>query len=88
MVAVIIGREILVTGLRGMVEARGAKFGADWFGKLKTVLQCCALLAIFLHQWHPDANLQFAATVLLYAALAATIGSGVQYTVKATRMLS
>src|SRR5215831_14862143 len=33
MVTVVIVRELLVTGIRGMVEATGKKFGADWFGK-------------------------------------------------------
>src|SRR3954468_12774242 len=39
MVTVVVGRELLITGIRGMVEATGAKFAADWFGKLKTILQ-------------------------------------------------
>jgi phosphatidylglycerophosphate synthase len=30
MVTVIVGREILITGIRGIVEATGKKFGADW----------------------------------------------------------
>jgi CDP-diacylglycerol--glycerol-3-phosphate 3-phosphatidyltransferase len=87
MVATILGRELLVTGLRGIVEATGAKFGADWFGKLKTVLQCVVLFAIFLQQTLRMDELKLAAEVLLYAALAATIGSGVQYIVKASRIL-
>ena len=40
MVTVVVCRELIVTGLRGIVEATGQKFGADWFGKLKMVLQC------------------------------------------------
>src|SRR5262245_60409492 len=47
MVTVVIARELLVTGIRGYVEAMGKKFGADWFGKLKMILQCVALLVIF-----------------------------------------
>src|SRR5215471_19197860 len=38
MVTVVVVRELLVTGIRGMVEATGKKFGADWFGKLKMAL--------------------------------------------------
>lgn len=87
MVAVIIGRELWVTGLRGMVESTGAAFGADWFGKLKTVLQCAALFAILSERWTPGAELKMIAIVLLNAALAATIGSGIQYTVKAIRFI-
>ena len=47
MVTVVVCRELLVTGLRGVVEATGQKFGADWFGKLKTVLQCAVLIGVF-----------------------------------------
>lgn len=92
MVAVVICRELLVTGLRGMVEATGRKFGADWFGKLKTVLQCATLIGALLLQSLGDANplaesLKPAQRVLLYAMLAATVGSMVQYAVKAARLL-
>ena len=49
MVAVVIGRELLITGVRGYVESLGKKFGADWFGKLKTILQCLWLLAVLVY---------------------------------------
>ncbi len=48
MVAVIVLRELIITGLRSFMETAGSKFGADWFGKLKTVLQFAALIAIFI----------------------------------------
>ena len=93
MVTVVVGRELLVTGIRGMVEATGKKFGADWFGKLKMVLQCAVILGVLLIEWGragafdaaPLENVQLA---LLWAMLAATIGSGVQYIVKASRLLA
>lgn len=93
-VAVVIGRELLVTGIRGIVEAGGKKFGADWFGKLKTVLQFTSLIGVMLllalrqrgetvlaERLEP---VQFA---ILMAMVAATVGSGVQYGVKAVRLL-
>ncbi len=94
MVVVVVGRELLVTGIRGMVEATGQKFGADWFGKLKMGLQCAVLIGVLLILWletfpAPDvlAVLNPMQKVLLWAMLAATVGSGLQYIVKATRML-
>src|SRR5436853_283453 len=33
MVVVVVGRELVVTGLRSYLESRGARFGADWTGK-------------------------------------------------------
>src|SRR5580698_8144246 len=51
MVVIVVGRELAVTGIRGMVEATGKKFGADWFGKLKMVLQCAVLIGVLFIQW-------------------------------------
>ncbi len=95
MVTVVISRELVVTGIRGIVEATGQKFGADWFGKLKMGLQCAVLIGVLLIQWGRAAGfsrnlldvLEPVQLVLLYAMLAATIGSGVQYLVKAARLL-
>jgi CDP-diacylglycerol---glycerol-3-phosphate 3-phosphatidyltransferase len=95
MVTVIISRELLITGLRGIVEAQGLKFGADWFGKLKTVLQSASIIGILLiltlqqydqkqfNNWLEPIQL-----VLLYGMLFATIGSGLQYLLRAVRVLS
>ncbi len=95
MVTVVVCRELLVTGLRGMVEAAGKKFGADWFGKLKMGLQCAVLIGVLLLAWLRTlpgtsdvlAVLDPVQLVLLWAMLAATVGSGVQYVVKAARIL-
>ncbi|MGL6095010.1 MAG: CDP-diacylglycerol--glycerol-3-phosphate 3-phosphatidyltransferase [Fimbriiglobus sp.] len=88
MVAVVVGREVFVTGLRGMVEAGGKKFGADWFGKLKTMLQMAALTGALLLRAVPAAEpLHPVYSVLLWAAVVATVGSAVQYTVKAAKLL-
>lgn len=95
MVAVVIGRELLITGIRGYVESLGKKFGADWFGKLKTVLQCVVLISaltyLALHAT-PAAfellpTLVIIHTIILYAMLAATILSGLQYCWKAIVLL-
>jgi len=95
LVTVIIGRELLITGLRGIVEATGQKFGADWFGKLKTVLQCAVIIAVLTLQtlrqygWFEPAlpTLAWVYWILLGLMLVATVGSAVQYTVKAVRLL-
>jgi CDP-diacylglycerol--glycerol-3-phosphate 3-phosphatidyltransferase len=95
MVTVVVVRELLVTGIRGMVEATGKKFGADWFGKLKMGLQCAVLIGVLLIQWWRAAEfatsvldvLEPVQSVLLWLMLAATVGSGVQYVVKAVRLL-
>lgn len=95
MVVVVVGRELAVTAIRGIVEATGQKFGADWFGKLKMGLQCAVLIGVLLIEWWRTAGLSQTVLdvlepvqwVLLWAMLLATVGSGVQYVVKAARML-
>jgi CDP-diacylglycerol--glycerol-3-phosphate 3-phosphatidyltransferase len=95
MVAVVIARELLVTGIRGYVESLGKKFGADWFGKLKTILQCACLITALtlmtvLTQFSDSSVVQPLKTLhfgVLYAMLAATVLSGVQYVFKAIAIL-
>lgn len=96
MVTVIVGRELIVTGLRGIVEAGGKSFGADWFGKLKMVLQCAAIISILVLQvlwdreeWHALARqLRPVHFAILYAMLLATVGSLLQYLLRAIKLLS
>ena len=95
MAAVVIGRELLITGVRGYVESLGKKFGADWFGKLKTILQCIWLLTVLvyltLREYFPDSGLVAPVEILhyglLYAMIAATVLSGLQYIGKAYQLL-
>jgi CDP-diacylglycerol---glycerol-3-phosphate 3-phosphatidyltransferase len=49
-VAVIIGRELAVTGLRSLASARGVGFGASSLGKIKMVAQVTAILLLILGQ--------------------------------------
>jgi CDP-diacylglycerol---glycerol-3-phosphate 3-phosphatidyltransferase len=91
MVAVVIGRELLITGVRGYVESLGKKFGADWFGKLKTTLQCTTVISCLVVKSCDDMPFQIPLLSLhygiLYATLAATVLSGLQYLVKAVALL-
>ena len=47
-VAVVIGRELAVTGLRGVAHTRGVVMPASGLGKLKMVAQVVAILALML----------------------------------------
>ncbi len=81
MAAVIVLRELIITGLRSFMETAGSKFGADWFGKLKTVLQFAALIAIFsMLMLRPAPTVpDWACLGLVYATVIATVLSGLQY---------
>lgn len=48
MVVVIVGRELLVTSLRAVVESSGEDFSAKWVGKVKMWFQCVAIISCFL----------------------------------------
>ncbi len=91
MVTLVVARELVITGLRSFMENRGGTFGADWLGKIKMVLQCAALFAIFvvLQMSQPSAAafLVNIRDVLIYAMLAATALSGLQYLVRAALLL-
>lgn len=48
MAVVVVGRELLVTALRGLVEQSGGDFSANWPAKWKMVFQCIAAAASLL----------------------------------------
>jgi CDP-diacylglycerol---glycerol-3-phosphate 3-phosphatidyltransferase len=93
MVTVVVARELIITGLRSFMENRGAAFGADWLGKIKMVLQCAALFAIFVALKVPEWSSESPATwnlirdVLIWLMLAATALSGLQYLWRAVSVL-
>jgi CDP-diacylglycerol--glycerol-3-phosphate 3-phosphatidyltransferase len=93
MVTVVVARELVITSLRSYLESFGATFGADWLGKLKMGLQCAAVIAIFVVLLIPDdlAGLKWLCGVardgLIYAMLAATLLSGLQYLWKGLMIL-
>ncbi len=71
---VIIAREFAVTGLRGVAAERGVVIQASWLGKLKTVLQVAAIIALIAA--HPA---PLGVDILVYIAVAVTVISGVDY---------
>jgi CDP-diacylglycerol--glycerol-3-phosphate 3-phosphatidyltransferase len=92
-VVLVVAREFLVTGIRGYVESQGLQFPADWFGKIKMIVQCIAIgvaLGIHAFPWPAPlrAFLEIAAYVFVYGTLLATIGSGTSYVLKTRRLLS
>jgi CDP-diacylglycerol--glycerol-3-phosphate 3-phosphatidyltransferase len=93
MVTVVVGRELVITGLRSFMENRGASFGAEWLGKVKMTLQCAVLFAIFLVLQWPAwtdsglATLTWLRDGLIYAMLLATALSGLQYLLRAASLL-
>ncbi|MFO0967046.1 MAG: CDP-diacylglycerol--glycerol-3-phosphate 3-phosphatidyltransferase [Gemmataceae bacterium] len=87
MVTVVVGRELIITGLRSFLENKGATFGADWLGKIKMVLQCGALIAIFWAMSDPQDWLVLTRDIFIWGMLVSTAFSGLQYLWKAFSLL-
>ena len=91
-VVIVLAREFLVTGIRGYVESQGLPFPADWFGKVKMVIQCIAigmLLGLHAFAWPTELErlLRIGSHVFVWGTLAASLGSGVSYVLKTRRLL-
>lgn len=81
-VAIIVCRELAVTGLRLLLVEDGEVMAAAWPGKVKTATQMSAIIFIMINN-APFAALGFPLDqVLLYACLIFTIYSGLDYFVK------
>jgi CDP-diacylglycerol---glycerol-3-phosphate 3-phosphatidyltransferase len=81
MATLVVGRELLVTSLRGMIEGQGGDFSAKQLGKWKMVAQCAAIVSVMLQlQTNSPPNwLSITSLVLIWVAMLLTIVSGVQY---------
>ena len=94
MVVIVLGREILVTSLRGFLEQQGADFSASASGKLKMFLQCVAATAALLSMHPPLATYAIGGVtftvvrdVLLWTMVAVTVWSGYTYVQRAIELL-
>lgn len=89
MVMSVIGREMFVTGLRSFLEQAGKDFSAAFIGKAKMALQCVAitmsLLSLSPEVGSPTFN--FYRNIVLWAAVAVTVYSGLSYAVRGFQML-
>ena len=90
MVALMLARELLVTGIRGELENAGMRFPARLFGKLKMILQSVTVPVILAIVWldprRPDHYaLAFARDALVYATVIVTVLSGLPYIAGAHR---
>jgi CDP-diacylglycerol--glycerol-3-phosphate 3-phosphatidyltransferase len=98
MAVVVVVRELVVTAVRAEMERAGRDFSAAFSGKLKMVLQCAAvaleLAARAWPEWQPAAilpalgSLRQLATVVSWAAVIATVWSGVEYLAAARGLLT
>ncbi|TSK05898.1 MAG: CDP-diacylglycerol--glycerol-3-phosphate 3-phosphatidyltransferase [Geobacter sp.] len=97
MVLVILGREMIITGLRGIASTEGIVIAASNLGKFKTIFQLVAIIGLLLHydyHWffgidHPllVVNMHNVGMFYLWIATVITIWSGVDYLYKFVRVI-
>ncbi|TWJ19796.1 CDP-diacylglycerol--glycerol-3-phosphate 3-phosphatidyltransferase [Geobacter argillaceus] len=98
MVLVILGREIIITGLRGIASSEGIVIAASDLGKFKTIFQIVAIIGLLLHYDYPwffsvnhpllVVNMHRVGMFYLWIAFVITVWSGVDYLVKFIRIIA
>lgn len=93
LVVLVLAREFLVTGIRGFVESQGKEFGADGFGKIKMIAQCCAVGGVMWIHAFPWGDAwrtawEWVTLGLVTTTLLTTLGSGLSYVLRAPRVLA
>jgi CDP-diacylglycerol---glycerol-3-phosphate 3-phosphatidyltransferase len=78
-VAVIIGRELAVTGVRGIASEKNIIIAANWLGKYKTAFQCAACIPLLFHYTIFGIQFQPAGVFFLWIATFFTVWSGFDY---------
>ena len=87
MVAVIIGREFAVTGLRSLAHTRGFTIPASRLGKIKMALQVITILLLIVG-WGPIPLLAPVGAVMLWVVLVAAVASAIDYYRRFQRLLN
>lgn len=88
-VFLILARELVITGLRGVAAASGLVISASKMGKWKTFIQILALgTLMFPLGIIPIDHLHEIGQIILYIALALTLLSGAEYVLKFYKLYS
>jgi phosphatidylglycerophosphate synthase len=90
MVVVLIAREFLITSIRGLAEAQGVDFRADWAGKVKMFTQSIAAGAVLVYladkgraEW-----IRVTRDVFIYTTVIVTVLSSITYIIRAWRLFA
>lgn len=91
MVALIVAREFAVSALRSFAAAEGHVLAADLSGKVKTVVHVVAVSVLIIHErlvdLGLDAPVEWLVPTVLWASVAASVISGLDYFVRYGRMI-
>ncbi|WBW94847.1 CDP-diacylglycerol--glycerol-3-phosphate 3-phosphatidyltransferase [Oceanirhabdus sp. W0125-5] len=87
-VVVIISREFAVSGLRTLAANKGVVIAASWWGKIKTVIQFCAIILALINIVMESTVLASITSVAIYAAAIITLISGWDYFAKNSEVIA
>ena len=96
-VVLLLGRELLVTTIRGLFESGGQEYGAKWSGKLKMVFQSIAIPVVlfyvfilaFTERGHAaEVFFRVLRDVAVWGTVIVTLWSGLEYIPRAPRPMS
>ncbi|RII31583.1 MAG: CDP-diacylglycerol--glycerol-3-phosphate 3-phosphatidyltransferase [Geobacter sp.] len=97
MVLLILGREIIITGLRGIASSEGIVIQASDLGKFKTIFQIVAIIGLLLHynyNWFfgidlpwLHVNMHNVGMFFLWIATLLTVWSGIDYLARFVRVI-
>lgn len=85
LVVVIVGRELVVTGLRSIASSEGITLGAEELGKYKTIFQIFALTGLLIHYQYFFVDFHLGGIYFLWIALVLGLWSAVGYHVRVYR---
>ncbi len=93
MVVIIVGRELLVSSLRGFSEGQGADFGASVFGKVKMLVQSIAVGVVLaglagIHVWISVRAHSWLQPIFVWGAVIVTALSMINYVHRARSFLA
>ncbi len=79
MVIVIVGREIAVTGLRGIAVSQGIVISASTLGKYKTVFEVASIVLLILDRTYLSVDCRLWGMIFLWGAVVIAVLSGIDY---------
>src|SRR4051794_13706388 len=85
--AIIVGRELVIMGLRGVIAAEGTVMSASSLGRVKTTVQFAAIALAIVRPGEPIGGVYLDEWVML-AAAAITIASAVDYVARNASLLT
>jgi len=93
MAIIVVGREMFVSTLRGLMEQMGLDFSANWVGKIKMIGQCVAVTTALGFLAMPEvlrsaSNLILARDLILWGVTLFTAWSGLSYVLRASEALA